>query len=70
LITKKGNKTNVRAIDVPKNAYLAVKTRERISAEEEEREQIKEQIRKIQIMQNNYNDKSGLESPDSDSNNN
>lgn len=42
LVTKKGNKTNVKQIDVPMNAYLAVKTKERIQAEEEEREKVKE----------------------------
>jgi hypothetical protein len=29
LITKKGNKTNVKQIEVPINSYLAVKTKER-----------------------------------------
>ena len=30
LITKKGNKTNIKQIEVPTNTYIAVKTRERI----------------------------------------
>eukprot|EP00347_Sterkiella_histriomuscorum_P001333 403372435 len=47
LVTKKGNKTNVKQIDVPLNSYIAVKTKERILAEEEEREKVKEQILKI-----------------------
>lgn len=38
LVTKKGNKTNVKPIEVPINSYIAVKTKERIQAEEEERE--------------------------------
>jgi hypothetical protein len=47
LISKKGNKTNVKQIDVPMNAYLAIKTKERIQLEEEEREKVKEQIMKM-----------------------
>jgi hypothetical protein len=42
LITKKGNKTNVKQIEVPANAYIAVKSKERRLAEEEERERVKE----------------------------
>ena len=42
LITKKGNKTNIKAIEVPADSHLAVKSKERRLAEEEERTRVKE----------------------------
>ena len=47
LITKKGNKTTVRQIEVPSSAHIAVKSKERKIADEEERERVKEQILKM-----------------------
>lgn len=47
LISKKGNKTNVKQIEVPLDSYLASKTKERQQLEEKEREQVKEQIMKM-----------------------
>lgn len=47
LVTKKGNKTNVKQIDVPIDNFLAIKTKERIDQEELERAQVKDQILKM-----------------------
>ena len=38
----KGNKTQVRQIEVPAEAGIAVRSKERVMAENEERERVKE----------------------------